>query len=67
MKIYWTCKQDINVWYEASPGRCDSMYFPKAEWFLENYPWLAVRIFWICIKIKEILIEYSRLGHFNYF
>ncbi len=30
-----------------------SMYFPYAEKFMAKFPWLAVRVFYILIKIKE--------------
>ncbi len=31
----------------------ESMYFPYAEKFMAKYPWLAVRVFYVLIKIKE--------------
>lgn len=39
----------------ASPNWGDGkrMYFPYAEKFMEKFPWLAVRVFYVLIKTKE--------------
>lgn len=42
----------IPIWEEISGGR---MYFPYAEKFLAKYPWLAVRVFYALIKIREFI------------
>jgi hypothetical protein len=63
----WVISRDSkDVWFENDSSMC-SMYFPKAQWLLTNYPWIAVRIFYICIKFREILRKYNKLGHYNYF
>ena len=57
MRLYWTSRAtdfDKEIWYEKSPGHCDSMWFPCATQFLQKFPRLAVRVFWLLIKIKEI-------------
>lgn len=33
----------------------NSMYFPYAEKFMTSFPWLAVRVFYILLKIKEFI------------
>ena len=50
-------------WYYAiRPGKpfeewddhdTGSMWFPYAEKFMAKYPWLAVRVFYVLLKIKE--------------
>lgn len=56
-KLYWTCREtnfNRDIWYEKSPGNCGHMWFPYAKQFMKKFPWLAVRIFWLMIKTKEI-------------
>ncbi len=31
----------------------EPIYFPYAEKFLAKFPWLAVRVFYVLIKIKK--------------
>jgi len=31
----------------------NSMWFPYAEKFMAKYPWFAVRVFYVLLKIKE--------------
>ena len=52
MKIYWSHQGDPSDWGKESGG--DSMWFPSAEQFMKKFPRLAVRIFWLLIKIREI-------------
>jgi len=49
-KVYFSKQCDPTDW-----GDCDSIYFPKAAWLLQHFPWLAVRLFWVCLKLKNIL------------
>ena len=54
--IYWTSRHtdfDKEIWYESSPGCCDSMWFPYAEKFMTRFPRLAVRVFWSLIQIRK--------------
>lgn len=56
--IYWTSRKtdfDKEIWYEKSPGCCGSMWFPYAEQFLQKFPWLAVRVFWLQMKFVKAL------------
>ncbi len=42
----------------GDPGKWDagnSFYFPFAERFLRYCPWMAVRMFWLIIKIREFI------------
>lgn len=58
MRMYRTSREtDFNkeIWYESESGSCSPMYFPWVEKFLRRFPWLAVRIFWLCIKIRGAL------------
>ncbi len=57
-RMWWTTVGNPDVWYEDTPGVCGCMWFPKAEWLLENYPWLAVRLFWLGIAFNEGLDVY---------
>lgn len=53
-KIYWSTKQDKNVWFEKSSGVCDSIWFPCAGQLITHFPKLAVRIFWLTVKISRM-------------
>ena len=56
-RLYWTSRKtdfDKEIWYEKSPGVCDSMWFPYATYFLGHFPKIAVRVFWLMIKMKKI-------------
>lgn len=66
-RLWWTTRQSTDLWYESEPSVCDSIYFSFATQFMTKYPWLAIRAFYICLQIKGILINYQKLGHFNYF
>lgn len=48
MKIYWSKIQDETKWELP-----DSIWFLYAEKFMTKFPRLAVRVFWLCMKIKE--------------
>jgi hypothetical protein len=48
MKVRWSKVSDPNDW-----GKMNSIYFPFAEQFLRHCPWLAVRVFWATIKVKD--------------
>lgn len=55
-KIYWTSREtnwDKDIWYEKSPGVCGSIWFPYAGQFMTKFPRIAVRTFWLLIKLKE--------------
>ena len=55
-RLYWTSRKtdfDKEIWYEESPRCCGKMWFPYATQFMTKFPRLAVRVFWLCIKIKE--------------
>lgn len=50
MKVRWSAVSHLNKWCEMK-----SFYFPFAEQFMRRCPWLAVRVFWLIIKVKEAL------------
>ena len=52
-RLWWTSRESNNLWYEKNPGECDSRYFPYATQFMKKFPWLAVRVFWICTVIRK--------------
>uniref|UniRef100_A0A6M3JJP8 Uncharacterized protein n=1 Tax=viral metagenome TaxID=1070528 RepID=A0A6M3JJP8_9ZZZZ len=55
MRIWWTSRNRPDVWFEEYLGECGHMYFPKAEWFMKNFPYIAVRVFWVCIKVRNLI------------
>ena len=68
MRLYWTSREtdwDKDIWYERSPGCCGRMWFPYAEKFMTCFPRIAVRVFWICIKIKELWLKLKGLERMN--
>lgn len=50
MKVSWSSVGDPNRWDAGN-----SFYFPFAEQFLKYCPWLAVRAFYVIIKIQGLL------------
>ena len=57
-RLYWTSREtnfDKEIWCETSPGCCGSMWFPYATQFLTKFPRIAVRVFWLMVKLSEAL------------
>lgn len=52
--IWWCVRHDPNVWFDAYPWACDTMYFPKAEWLMVNHPRVAIRLFWAALQLREL-------------
>ena len=52
-KLWWISRESNNLWCDWKPGQCDSMYFPYATQFMKKCPWLAVRVFWVCMLVKN--------------
>ena len=57
-RLYWTSKAtdfDKEIWYESSPGECGSLWFPYASQFLEQFPRIACRVFWLLIMTCKLI------------
>lgn len=64
MKIYWS--RESEPW-DAENTKNNSGYFPYAEKFMTKFPRLAVRIFWLCVKIKGFCRKIRKILKLKYF
>jgi len=65
MKIYWSRESEL---WDVENTKNDSGYFPYADKFMKKYPRLAVRVFWLCWKIKGFwrkTIKFLKLKYFD--
>ena len=54
-RMYWTSRSTKDLWHEESPGVSGRIYFPYATQFMKRFPWLAIRVFWLMVKLSEAL------------